>query len=290
MNGVVRLLLLSALAAACGNTPHPGFKAVGEGVYLRYHILGDGDALVQDQDSVLLLIRATELGGAPGSLLSTQRWYAGSELRHGALVPVLRRLHTGDSISLVAKASAFPWVALAPASWEQPELERTELQMEISLLELRTPAMIAAELEGDRSADPAGYEEKLIAAFVARSGVPWTVWGSSLLHYRIDGAPTDTARVQLGDRVDLSWRGYRLDDGVLIDETPPGNGPFTFRFGDQDQVVEGLETAVILLREGQEGQFIVPSAMAFGERGVQNLVEPWSPLRYVVKLEAVRRR
>ena len=282
-------ILLLGMASACSPSPHPGFKAVGDGVYLRYHVLGDGDAFVQDEDSIHMLVRVTELGGAPGSLLSIQRWYAGNDLRHGALLPILRRLHTGDSISLIAKAVALPWEALAPASWMPPP-GATVLQLEFSLLDIRTPALIEAELERHRLADPEGYERKLIAAFVERSGHDWIAWGTSQLHYRISGLAADTARVHAGDRVEVSWRGFRLEDGVLIDDSQRNGGPFAFRYGDQDQVVKGVETAVMLLRVGQEGEFIIPAEMAFGERGVEGLVEPWSPLRYVVKLEGVVRR
>jgi FKBP-type peptidyl-prolyl cis-trans isomerase len=283
------VLFLLLIVSACSRSPHPDFKAVGDEVYLRYHVLGDGEELVQDEDSIHMLVRIAQLGEAPGSLLSTQRWYAGDDLRHGALIPVLRRMHIGDSISLITKAVALPWEALAPASWSPPP-GATEVQLEIALLDIHTPAMIEAEQERHRMADPEGYERKLIAAYIENSGQDWTQWGTSQLHYRINGAASDTARIQAGDRVEVSWRGFRLEDGVEIDDTKANAGPFGFRYGDQDQVIKGVETAVMLLREGQDGEFILPADMAFGARGVDGLVEPWSPLRYVVKLERVERR
>jgi FKBP-type peptidyl-prolyl cis-trans isomerase len=162
--------------------------------------------------------------------------------------------------------------------------------LEFALLDIHTPAMIEAEQQHHRTADPEGYERKLIAAFMKNSGHDWIQWGTSELHYRINGAASDTARVKAGDLVEVSWRGFRLEDGVEIDDTQANAGPFSFRYGDQDQVIKGVETAVMLLREGQEGEFILPTDMAFGARGVDGLVEPWSPLRYVVKLERVERR
>lgn len=282
-------VLLLLFASACSHSPHPGFKAVDEDVYLRYHVLGDGELLVQDEDSIHMLLRIAELGASPGSLLSTQRWYAGDDLRHGALVHVMRRMHIGDSISLITKSVALPWEALAPASWTPPP-GAMDVQLEFALLDIHTPAMIEAEQERHRMADPEGYERKLIAAYMENSGQDWTQWGTSQLHYRITGTASDTARVKAGDRVEVSWRGFRLEDGVEIDDTKANAGPFSFRYSDQDQVIKGVETAVMLLREGQEGEFILPAEMAFGARGVDGLVEPWSPLRYVVKLESVDRR
>lgn len=283
------LLAFPVLVAACSSSPYPEFKEVADSVYLRYHVLGDGEALVQDEDSIHLLFRATEWGGEPGSLLSTQSWFAATDLWHGALVPVLQRMHEGDSISLITPSVAMPWDALAPVGW-RPPAGAAQVQVELALLHIRTPDMIHAEQERHRLADPEGYQRKLIAAFIERSGHVWEAWGTSLLHFRISGTAVDTARVEQGDVVYVSWRGSRLEDGVTIDDTAQKGGPFSFRYGDQDQVIKGIETAVMLLREGQEGEFIVPAEMAFGARGVGDLVEPWSPLRYAVKLEHVERR
>jgi len=282
------LLAIPPLFVACSSSPHAGFKEVSDGVHLRYHSLGEGEELVQDDDSIHLLLRIAELGGEAGSLLSTQRWYAAADLRHGAFVPVLQRMHEGDSISLIARTAELPWDAVAPTGWRPPP-GASEVQVEFALLRIRTPDMIHAELERHRLADPEGYQRKLIAAFVERSGHEWEAWGTSLLHHRINGAASDTVRVKQGDLVHVSWRGSRLEDGAPIDDTQRGDGPFTFRYGDQDQVIKGIETAVMLLREGQEGEFILPAEMAFGARGVEGLVDPWSPVRYVVKLERVER-
>lgn len=282
------VLAMPLLFAACSGSPHAGFKELSDGVHLRYHSLGEGEELVQDDDSIHLLLRITELGGEAGSLLSTQRWYAAADLRHGAFVPVLERIHEGDSISLIAMAVELPWDAVVPTGWRPPP-GASEVQVEFTLLQIRTPDMIQAELERHRLADPEGYQRKLIEAFVERSGHEWEVWGTSLLHHRISGPAMDTARVQLGDLVHVSWLGSRLEDGAPIDDTQRTGAPFTFRFGDQDQVIKGIETAVMLLREGQEGEFILPAEMAFGARGVEGLVDPWSPVRYVVKLESVER-
>lgn len=282
-------LLLTVLLAACGNSAHPGFKEVSTDVYLRYHSLGEGEELVQPSDSIELLLRATEADGAPGSLLSTQQWYAAEDLMHGGLLPVFERIHVGDSISLIAAAQQFPWTAISPMELVLPN-ENVEIQLELSLLRIRTAEMMAAEQVRHRRSDPEGYQRKLMNAFLQRSGLTWQVWGSSDLHYRIQGEATDTNRVKQGDVVFVSWRGKRLEDGVVVDDNFEQEAPFSFRFGDQDQVIVGIETVVTLLREGQEGEFIIPAEMAFGARGVEGLVEPWSPLHYKVKLERVDRR
>jgi FKBP-type peptidyl-prolyl cis-trans isomerase len=286
---MVRVLVPCLLVVACDSSPHAGYKKVGEEVYLRYHALGDGEMDLQDGDSIHLVVRASLVGDAAGTLLSTQRWYAAADLRSGAFVPVVERIHEGDSIGLIAPSVAIPWDALAPVGW-RPPAGASEVNVEFALLAVRDPATIEAEQERHRQADPEGYQRKLVAAFMARSGHEWQQWGTSLLHHRIEGKAVDTARVRPGDVVHLSWTGSRLEDGAVIDDTRRLGAPFSFRYGDKDQVIGGVETAVMLLREGQEGDFIIPAEMAFGARGVQGLVDPWSPVRYVVALDRVERR
>lgn len=277
------------VVVACTDAPHQGFKEVEAGVFLKYHVLGEGEELVHDGDSVHVRVRMAASGEAPGSMLSTERWFAAEDLRSGAMAPVLKRVHEGDSISVIAQAASLPWDVLSPPAMVPPP-SATLVQLEFALLQVRTPEQIEVEQERHRQADPEGYERKLIAAFMERTGHTWQQWGTSILQYRISGKASDTSRVRQGEQVEVNWRGSRLEDGVMIDETQGDAGVFTFRYGDQDQVIKGLETAVMLLREGQEGEFIFPSEMAFGVRGVPGLVEPGSPLRYVVKLERVHRR
>ena len=281
------LLPLASLAIlACGGSPYPGFKEVAEGVHLRYHALGDGQRIPADGDSVLLRLRVAELGEAPGSYWSSERWYLTRDLRSGALAPVLRRLHTGDSMSVIAPAERWPWKALAKDAVASPP-DTLLLQAEVALVDLRTPEMVREAEERMRQEDPEGFERRLISAYLAHHGGTWTRWGTSDLHYRIAGPVRDTARVQPGDSVTVRWRGHRLEDGRLFDDLGGRTGPFTWTYGTPDQVMKGVEVAVSLLRTGQEGEFIIPSAMAFGERGIPGLLDPHAPVRYIIRLESV---
>lgn len=275
------------LLGACGGR-HAGFTEVADGVRVQLHALGEGEHTAVDGDSLRLVVRMAEEDAEPGSLLSTDRWFAAADLQRGAMAHVLARLQQGDSMSVIAQASQYPWDALAPPGFRPPRSKVT-VRMECALLELRTAAQIAEAEERFRASDPEGFEAALIEAYIRRSGLLWQRWGTSLLHHRITGVALDTARVQAGDRVEVRWQGRRLEDAVVVDDTDRNGAAFSFRFGDQDQVIEGVEIAVTLLRHGQEGEFILPSAMAFGNKGVKDLVEPWTPMVYRISLVAVER-
>lgn len=277
-------LVYMGLVAACGVSPFPGFKSLGEGAYLKHHVLGDGSTVPSDGDSVLLRVRFARVDEAPGSFMSTERWYLAGDLRSGAMSPVLRRMHEGDSMSVIAPQSAWPWRALAGGT--VPAMADTVLlRMEVSLRQLKSPAMIQAELAGLRRSDPLRFEQQLIARWIAESGKAWTRWGTSDLYYRVEGAAVDTTRVRYGEHVTVSWSGVRLVEGTVFDE----RASFAWRYGDSDQVIKGVEVATSLLRPGQQGSFIIPSSLAFGERGVPGTLDPRSPVLYRIALRQVER-
>lgn len=289
MRSVASFLVAGALLfSACGGSPYTGYKEVEDDVHVRLITLGDGDALATDSDSVHVRFRISQLSDAPGSFLSTERWYATKDLRSGALMPVWRRLHEGDSMSVIAQAGSLPWAVIS-ASGTDAIADSAHMRTELSLLAIRTPALMRAETEKRRREDPEGFERRLIAAYLANEPAGWTRWGTSEMHYLIAGEAVDTNRVALRQSISVSWTGVRLEDGRTFDDTRKSGGAFTFRFGDQDQVIRGIEVAVSLLREGQEGRFIFPSSMAFGSKGIPGALDPWTPVLYTVRMEAVDR-
>lgn len=279
------IVVAALLMFGCGGSRFDGFKEVADGTYLRYHRLGEGDALADDADSVLLRVRFAAMGEEPGSLYSTERWYAASDLRDGALRPVLRRIHEGDSMSVIAAQHRWPWGVLA-GNAVPPLADTTTLRAELCLLRIRTPEQMRVQREARRRADPISFERALIEARVASDSGRWTRWGTSDMHFEVRGSATDTQAVVLGELVTVAWSGVDLITGRRID----AQEAFTWRYGDPDQVIAGMQTAVSLMRLGQEGSFILPSSMAFADRGLSGLVEPWTPVIYEVRITSIAGR
>ncbi|MFZ1693361.1 MAG: FKBP-type peptidyl-prolyl cis-trans isomerase [Flavobacteriales bacterium] len=273
----------ACLLSACTRSSHEGYKVVGDDVHLRYIVLGEGDRVPADGDSLLLRFRASALNADPGSFWSTERWYAAADLRNGALLPAMRRLHAGDSMSLIAPASRWPWAALLRKDLPAPS-DTLTLRMELLLLDVLSPADMEQRRERFKANDPEGFERMLIEAYIATDSTAWMRWGTSDLHYRITGDALDTTRWAVGTTLRLRWEGFGLADGRAIDATARNGGDFIWHYGTPEQLLRGLEVAVSLLREGQEGEFLFPSSMAFGERGVGTALEPGMPVRYQLRV------
>jgi hypothetical protein len=282
------IVILAVVMVACGPS-YEGFSEFDGDVHIRLHKLGDGDRIAADSDSVHLRVRVARSGEEPGSQFSTQRMYAARLLRSAGFQVVLDRLHVGDSMSVIMAAGRVPWPVLGAAPLPKGQ-DTGMVRLELSMQELITPEMMREREERFRQTDPEGFEHRLIDAWVRGDARSWTRWGTSDLHYLITGAAVDTNAVRPGDQVVVSYKGLVLEDGRPIDSTEKNGSAFSWTYGDPDQVVKGLEVAVRLMREGQSGEFIFPSAYAFGARGVPGIVEPFTAMRYTLELERVIRK
>lgn len=279
--------VVGVLLASCGS-PYVGFTELEGDVHVRLHVVGDGEATLNDADSARLRIRIAPLGAEAGSLFSTERTYLGGALRKGGWRPVLDRSHVGDSMSVIMPARRVPWEAIGAAGIGSLE-DTAHVRIELMMLDLITPERMRAEAERLRMEDPAGYERRLIGAWMRQDGGVWVKWGTSDVYYRIEGTAVDTNAVRPGDHVHLSYTGFDLETGREFDSTTRNGAGFNWTYGDPDQVMKGLEVAVHLMREGQQAEFIFPSLYAFGQRGIPGILAPNVPVRYQVKLDRVVR-
>lgn len=272
------------LLLACDRSPFPGFKPINDEVHFKLRMLGDGERLPTDSDSVLVRVRMALHGEAPGSLFSTEQWFAGIDavLPSGSEDVVL--FHEGDSVSLITKSSRIPWAALDTA--EAPAADTLWVDMELSLHALRSRAESRQLAEQRRMARTEADEDSTLARYFATSPGSWV--RTMGVAYLVDRKNPKTGSIQSGQVVTIAYTARFLEDGYLFDDTYSTKQPLTFRLGDPGQVIKGLEIAVHLLPKGGKGRFIIPSELAFGMEGSSShIVPPWTPVLYEVEVTDV---
>ena len=80
----------------------------------------------------------------------------------------------------------------------------------------------------------------------------------------------------------------RFLNGKFFDSTVRRKQPFQFVYGTEWQVVEGLEEAIGMMKEGEKSLFILPSNLAFGTEGSSTgIVPPFTSLIFEVELLAI---
>lgn len=88
-----------------------------------------------------------------------------------------------------------------------------------------------------------------------------------------------------GKRVVVEYTA-RLSRGPKVDSTRDKGKPARFVVG-RGTVIAGLELGVIGMRPGGKRRLVVPPELAYGQRGVGDVVPPGSELTYDVELIAV---
>jgi FKBP-type peptidyl-prolyl cis-trans isomerase len=86
------------------------------------------------------------------------------------------------------------------------------------------------------------------------------------------------------DSVTVHYTGSRLD-GTVFDSSVERGEPVTFRL---DEVIPGWTEGLQLMKEGDKFKFVIPSELAYGQRGSRS-IEPNSTLIFEVELLKVTR-
>ncbi len=97
-------------------------------------------------------------------------------------------------------------------------------------------------------------------------------------------APAAESPVRKGSEVIIHYRGILLDSTV-VDDSRRMLAPFAFVYGNEGQVIKGLEMALERMHKGEVVEVIVPSWFAFGKRGsADGRIAPYTPLIYTVEV------
>lgn len=89
-----------------------------------------------------------------------------------------------------------------------------------------------------------------------------------------------------GDEVIVHYTGMFMD-GKVFDSSKDREEPFSFPLG-QGRVIPGWDEGIALLNPGSKATFIIPSALAYGERGAQGAIPPNTILKFEVELLEIK--
>ncbi|RZL08411.1 MAG: FKBP-type peptidyl-prolyl cis-trans isomerase [Hymenobacter sp.] len=80
----------------------------------------------------------------------------------------------------------------------------------------------------------------------------------------------------------------RFMDGTIFDASSRnGNQPISFVLG-KGQVIPGWDEGIALMRKGETGQLLIPSALAYGPSGAGTTIAPNTVLRFEVEVTDVK--
>jgi len=238
-----------------------------------------------DKDSVLF---STYTGKRPAMALLQPSTYKGS------LEQALLYLQPGDSAvfrisadTLFAKSYQQPMppflkkgsklvfhvVVEKMMSKEQAMAEQQKMQEE-----MQKEMMAHAEEQGktDDAIIQKYIQEQKLNAQKTPSGVYYAITQKG-------NGPTPKA----GQTVSVQYRGTTLDGKEFDSSYKHGGTPFEFQIG-QGMVIPGWDEGIMLLNKGSKATLVIPSPMAYGERGAGADIPANAVLRFDVELVDIK--
>lgn len=92
--------------------------------------------------------------------------------------------------------------------------------------------------------------------------------------------------LKAGDTVILNYTGT-LTNGLKFDSSHDRNEPLEFKLG-AGRVIKGWEEGVAKLRVGDQAILVIPGKLAYGPRGIPNVIPPDATLIFVVEVIDVK--
>jgi FKBP-type peptidyl-prolyl cis-trans isomerase len=281
----VLICCIPAMVSSCRN-PYPGYTGTDDGIYYKLLAIGEQNRRCNYGDYVTANVVYTTMNDSV-FFSGTRTFQLTKPDFPGSIDKCFTMIGEQDSARFIISALDF----------FEKTLESTvpdylaaggKMKIAVKLLEIQTGDEYARKKEVFLQwiEDLGEYEKVLLQQYLNREkiDVPPTEDGIYYVEQQAGNGPA----VTLGDTVTLHYEGYLLN-GRFFDSTRKRNEPFQFVYGQQWQVIGGLEKAVGRMREGGKSLVIVPSEQAFGSEGsAAGIVPPFTPVIFEIELINVK--
>jgi len=92
-------------------------------------------------------------------------------------------------------------------------------------------------------------------------------------------------QLKAGDTVSLNYTGT-LTNGVKFDSSYDRNQPLSFELG-AGRVIKGYDEGLAKLHVGDHAILVIPGKLAYGARGVPNVIPPDATLIFLIEVISV---
>lgn len=283
------ILLVAILLYSCDSfSPYKGYTQTDTGLYYKLQMIGDGKRKPSIGDFLQLIITyKTEKDSVfLDSYSSNDMGMVILPFNHssfeGSFEEGLGIMNEGDSVSFIVDAENL-FFKFFKTRLPLFLSRGSVVKMDVKLHRILDQKQYAAELEKyeqiveDRDIE----EQRRMHTFL--DTVPVKFVSLNELYYfpikqGVGGNP------EKGDLIKVHFTGSFLN-GKIFESTYDRRQPMEYTWGEQEQVIRGLEIAISLLNEGAKGKFIIPSHLAYGEAGSSTgIIPPYTTVLYEVEL------
>ena len=275
------LAALMAMGTACSK--YPGFKKDESGLYYKFY-LENKDAAQPQLDDVVEVIYGFYTKDSVIMENAQLRDMITESLYPGDIYTALRKLHVGDSATFIMNGDTFYHYFMG-----QPfPFEKKELYFDVKLLNI----IPKEEFEKQQAEQMKQYEamidelrlseDSLINDYIKTHSIKVKPTTSGL--YLIKNVFGKGNSIVKGSKIKVHYTG-KLLDGTVFDSSVERGAPIDLVAG-QGSVILGWEEALLLMKKGDQATVLIPSRLAYGNRG-NGPIPPYTPLLFEMEIMEV---
>lgn len=284
---LVITLLFVVIGCSNKSSKFSGFSVTNSDIHYKLVSLGDGATKPELSNFITVNIAYRTI---KDSLFfqGLRKFQLNSAKVEGTIDECFMMLVLGDSASFYFPADSFFTKTLEtslPKFIHKGDLMRVDIKM----LEIQTEKQYQQEKEAFLHwiNDFGDYEKVILKQYMDGEKLSIAPTPSGLYYLPI--SKTNGKGVAAGDTITVHFEG-RFFNNKIFDSTKKRNEPFQFVYGQKWQVVEGLEEAISMMKEGEKSLFILPSKIAFGQQGSSTgIIPPFTSVVFEVELVEVKK-
>ena len=128
-------------------------------------------------------------------------------------------------------------------------------------------------------------EKELLQTYIEENDIN-TIPTESGLYYLESGfsgiESINAPNPEIGDTVILTYKGYLLADTSIVFDKKTVEQPASYTF-KKDNVIQGWEEGIGLMRTGISAQIIIPSELAYGDKQT-GIIPPYSTIIFDIRV------
>lgn len=288
MKKTISKIMLALLAVAfvfsfSSCSKHKGYKQDKEsGLYYKFYVLNKDSVQAQTGDVVSLMYQLSLEDSILVPSVPIQELVQES-IYNGDVYDAIRMMHVGDSATFILNADTF----FHYMGGSNP-FDKKELYFTFKMTELMPKAEVDAVMQAQEEqynayiAQARAAEDSLMQNYIAKNKIKVAPTASGL--YFISKKAGKGVQAMAGKKVSVHYVG-KLLDGTEFDNSVKRGEPIEFVLG-QGQVIPGWDEGIAMMKEGEKAVLLIPSKLAYGERGNQ-AIPPCAPLVFDVELVKV---
>jgi len=276
--------------SACFNSSDfDGYTKTDTGLHYKLQEIGDGSKKPKIGDYLQLVITYKTVADSVflDSYSSNETGKVILPFNHssfdGSFEEGLRTMNEGDSVSFIVDAEklfTYFFKVELPYFIEKNGAVKMDVKLYKILndIEYQKELIDFEQLIEDRDIE----EQRKLLVYLDTVNTEFIPMDSGMFYQYIAQGAGDLA--EEGKMVSIHFRGMFLN-GKVVESTYDRKEPMKFLYGEEGQVIKGLEKAISMMNEGAKAKFIIPSQLAFGETGSSNgRVPPYTTVIYELEV------